>query len=58
MPLPIIQYVIYPSVSLSIGRGSGVLMNVSVRARRARNNWILRSGKVNFSNTIIIAILM
>jgi len=49
---------IYQYVSLPIRRGPAVLMNVSVREHHALNNYIFWCGKVYFSNTIIITILM
>jgi hypothetical protein len=54
----IYHYVINLNVSLPIRRGPGVIMNISVQEHRAINNEIFWCGKVYYSNTIIITILM
>jgi len=58
MPSSIYQYVINLVVSLPIRRGPGVLMNVAVREHRALNNYVFLCGKVYYSSTIIITLLM
>ena len=58
MPSPIYQYVVNLVVNLATRRGPVVLMNVSVWKHGVLNKQIIRCGKIYYSNTIIIAILM
>jgi hypothetical protein len=58
MPSPIYQYVVDLVMSLSIRRGSGVLMNVPVLEHRALNNQVFGCGKIYYSYLIVITILM
>ena len=58
MPSPIYLYMINMIVRFPSRRGPGVFMNVSVLEHRALNNQIFWCGKVYYSNTIIITILM
>jgi len=58
MPSPIYQFVINLVLSLPIKRSPAVLVNVSVREHRALNNLIFLCGKVYYSKSIIITILM
>ena len=58
MPSPLYQHVISLVLSLPIKRGPGVLMNVSLQEHRAVNNQIFLCGKVYYSNTVIVTVLM
>jgi len=58
LPPPIYQYVVNLVVSLTIGGDPGVFMNVPVREHRVLNNQIFRCGKVCYSNSIIVTILI
>ena len=58
LPPPIYQYVVNLVVSLTISGSLGVFMNVPVREHRALNNHIFRCGRVYYSKSIIVIILM
>jgi len=58
IPSPMYQHMSNLVVSMPIRRGPGMFINVSVWAHHTLHNQIFWCSKVDYSNTIIITILM